>query len=96
MTQTDLHKFYQAEEPEELKLGNSMIKVMEQHNNADFAQFLEDKGLINAEESNRIKEMIYSPDPENYEVAKVILMEKSNGILHGYRAHYPNLKTLGI
>lgn len=96
MTQTGLHKFFQAEESEDLKFANSMIRVMEQNNNADFAQFLADKGLITVEENNRIKEMIYSEDRENYEVAKAILMEKSNGILNDYKPHYPNLKLLDI
>lgn len=89
MTQTGLHKFFQAEESEDLKFSNSMIKVMEQHNNADFSEFLYEKGLITSEENNRIKEMIYSPDSENYELAKALLQEKSRLVTiakYGYQS----------
>jgi len=71
------NKPFKANESEEIVLSNTMITIMERNNNSDFADFLQEKNVITQDECNTFKAMIYSPDPENYEVAKCILQEKS-------------------
>lgn len=73
---TVLHKKFKAE------LVDCIIGKlhMEKNNNRDYVAFLYDKRLITILEHDVLIKMIDSLDMENYEVAKIILQNKSENL----------------
>jgi len=50
--------------------------ILEKWNMEDAAKFIAEKDLITKEELNNLLEMINSPDRENYELAKMLIVTK--------------------
>jgi hypothetical protein len=50
---------------------------MDRRNNLDYVDFLQSKKVIEEREAQTLRSMIASSDRENYEMAKVILTEKT-------------------
>lgn len=50
---------------------------MDKRNNMDYVDFLESKKVVEPREAQSLRSMIQSSDRENYEMAKIILTEKT-------------------
>ena len=54
--------------------------ALEKQNDIDYTNWLIENKHISKEQGERIKSMINSPDKENYELAKTVLMEWREGM----------------
>lgn len=58
-------------------LDTEWVSTMDKINNLDYVEFLKSKEVIDEREAESLVNMITSSDRENYEMAKIILTEKT-------------------